>query len=398
MKHVVISNQGAEYQRRGQAWMYASNLVRMDEDIENGEPVEILTEAGEYLGTGLVSLNSHILVRILSRDRSLPVDEALFRKRIREAYEFRRTAEPDNPDNCRLIFGEADLLPGFLADRYNDVIVTQISSYGMEQRRDMLYRILLEELAADHQVINAVYERNDVKIRQKEGLSLYKGFWNGVSHETKTVINENGLKLNVDFENGQKTGYFLDQKSNRLLIRRAARGKRVLDCFTHTGGFALNAAYGNAAHVTAVDVSETALQQGRENARLNGLTNVEFVQADVFDYLKTCTPGSFDLIILDPPAFTKSRRTVDHAYHGYQQINLDAMNLLKENHGYLATCSCSRYMETALFEQMLKETAAKAGVILKQVSVSQQNADHPVLWTMDETSYLKFYLFQIMTI
>ncbi|MCR5449869.1 MAG: class I SAM-dependent rRNA methyltransferase [Solobacterium sp.] len=398
MKHVVISDQGAEYQRRGQAWMYASNLVRMDEDIENGEPVEILTEAGEYLGTGLVSLNSHILVRILSRDRSLPVDETLFRKRIREAYEFRRTAEPDNPDNCRLIFGEADLLPGFLADRYNDVIVTQISSYGMEQRKDMLYRILLEELAADHQVINAVYERNDVKIRQKEGLSLYKGFWKGVSHETKIVINENGLKLNVDFENGQKTGYFLDQKSNRLLIRRAARGKRVLDCFTHTGGFALNAAYGNAAHVTAVDVSETALQQGRANARLNGLTNVEFVQADVFDYLKTCTPGSFDLIILDPPAFTKSRRTVDHAYHGYQQINLDAMNLLKQNHGYLATCSCSRYMETALFEQMLKETAAKAGVILKQVSVSQQNADHPVLWTMDETSYLKFYLFQIMTI
>lgn len=398
MKHIVISDQGAEYQRRGQAWMYASNLIRMDENIENGEPAEILTEAGEYLGTGLVSLNSHILVRILSRDRSQPVDEALFRKRIREAYEFRKTAEPDNPDNCRLIFGEADLLPGFLADRYNDVIVTQISSYGMEQRRDMLYRILLEELTADHQVINAVYERNDVKIRQKEGLPLYKGFWNGVSHDTQTVINENGLKLNVDFENGQKTGYFLDQKSNRLLIRKAARGKRVLDCFTHTGGFALNAAYGNAAHVTAVDVSETALQQGRENAALNGLTNVEFVRADVFDYLKTCASGSFDLIILDPPAFTKSRRTVDHAYHGYQQINLDAMNLLKGNHGYLATCSCSRYMETALFEQMLKETAAKAGVILKQVSVSQQNADHPVLWTMDETSYLKFYLFQIMTI
>ena len=398
MKHIVISDQGTEYQRRGQAWMYASNLVRMDENIENGEPAEILTEAGEYLGTGLVSLNSHILVRILSRDRSQPIDEAFFRKRIREAYEFRKTAEPDNPDNCRLIFGEADLLPGFLADRYNDGIVTQISSYGMEQRRDMLYRILLEELTADHQVINAVYERNDVKIRQKEGLPLYKGFWNGVSHDTKTVINENGLKLNVDFENGQKTGYFLDQKSNRLLIRKAARGKRVLDCFTHTGGFALNAAYGNAAHVTAVDVSETALQQGRENAALNGLTNVEFVRADVFDYLKTCAPGSFDLIILDPPAFTKSRRTVDHAYHGYQQINLDAMNLLKGNHGYLATCSCSRYMETALFEQMLKETAAKAGVILKQVSVSQQNADHPVLWTMDETSYLKFYLFQIMTI
>ena len=237
-----------------------------------------------------------------------------------------------------------------------------------------------------------------MKIRQKEGLPLYKGFYIGEGHSTKTVINENGLKLNVDIENGQKTGYFLDQKSNRMLIRRAARGKRVLDCFTHTGGFALNAAYGKAAHVTAVDVSETALQQGRANAELNGLHNVEFVQADVFDYLKTCAPGSFDLIILDPPAFTKSRRTVDHAYHGYQQINLDAMNLLKENHGYLATCSCSRYMETALFETMLKETAAKAGVILKQISVSQQNADHPVLWTMDETSYLKFYLFQITTI
>ncbi|MBR2845417.1 MAG: class I SAM-dependent rRNA methyltransferase [Solobacterium sp.] len=398
MKHIVISDQGAEYQRRGQAWMYASNLVKMDEGIENGEPAEIVTEAGEYLGTGLVSLNSHILVRILSRDRSQPIDEALFRTRIHEAYMFRKTAEPDNLDNCRLIFGEADLLPGFLADRYNDVIVTQISSYGMEQRKDMLYRILLEELAADHQTVNAVYERNDVKIRQKEGLPLYKGFYIGEGQSTKTVINENGLKLNVDIENGQKTGYFLDQKSNRMLIRRAARGKRVLDCFTHTGGFALNAAYGNAAHVTAVDVSETALQQGRANAELNGLHNVEFVQADVFDYLKTCAPGSFDLIILDPPAFTKSRRTVDHAYHGYQQINLDAMNLLKENHGYLATCSCSRYMETALFETMLKETAAKAGVILKQISVSQQNADHPVLWTMDETSYLKFYLFQITTI
>ena len=398
MKHIVISDQGAEYQRRGQAWMYASNLVKMDEGIENGEPAEIVTEAGEYLGTGLVSLNSHILVRILSRDRSQPIDEALFRTRIHEAYMFRKTAEPDNLDNCRLIFGEADLLPGFLADRYNDVIVTQISSYGMEQRKDMLYRILLEELAADHQAVNAVYERNDVKIRQKEGLPLYKGFYIGEGHSTKTVINENGLKLNVDIENGQKTGYFLDQKSNRMLIRRAARGKRVLDCFTHTGGFALNAAYGKAAHVTAVDVSETALQQGRANAELNGLHNVEFVQADVFDYLKTCAPGSFDLIILDPPAFTKSRRTVDHAYHGYQQINLDAMNLLKENHGYLATCSCSRYMETALFETMLKETAAKAGVILKQISVSQQNADHPVLWTMDETSYLKFYLFQITTI
>lgn len=398
MKHIVISEQGAEYQRRGQAWMYASNLVKMDEGIENGEPAEIVTEAGEYLGTGLVSLNSHILVRILSRDRSQPIDEALFRTRIHEAYMFRKTAEPDNLDNCRLIFGEADLLPGFLADRYNDVIVTQISSYGMEQRKDMLYRILLEELAADHQTVNAVYERNDVKIRQKDGLPLYKGFYIGEGHSTKTVINENGLKLNVDIENGQKTGYFLDQKSNRMLIRRAARGKRVLDCFTHTGGFALNAAYGKAAHVTAVDVSETALQQGRANAELNGLHNVEFVQADVFDYLKTCAPGSFDLIILDPPAFTKSRRTVDHAYHGYQQINLDAMNLLKENHGYLATCSCSRYMETALFETMLKETAAKAGVILKQISVSQQNADHPVLWTMDETSYLKFYLFQITTI
>ena len=398
MKHIVISDQGAEYQRRGQAWMYASNLVKMDEGIENGEPAEIVTEAGEYLGTGLVSLNSHILVRILSRDRSQPIDEALFRTRIHEAYMFRKTAEPDNLDNCRLIFGEADLLPGFLADRYNDVIVTQISSYGMEQRKDMLYRILLEELAADHQTVNAVYERNDVKIRQKEGLPLYKGFYIGEGQSTKTVINDNGLKLNVDIENGQKTGYFLDQKSNRMLIRRAARGKRVLDCFTHTGGFALNAAYGKAAHVTAVDVSETALQQGRANAELNGLHNVEFVQADVFDYLKTCAPGSFDLIILDPPAFTKSRRTVDHAYHGYQQINLDAMNLLKENHGYLATCSCSRYMETALFETMLKETAAKAGVILKQISVSQQNADHPVLWTMDETSYLKFYLFQITTI
>ena len=397
IKHVVISDKGAEFLRKGQMWMYASNLETMDEGIENGDPVEIVTNEGEYLGTGLVSLKSHILVRILSRTRQTKIDQNLFRERIEQAWNYRKVTERDNLDNCRIIFSEADLLPGFLADRYNDIIVTQISSYGMEQRKGMLYDILLDVLRKDGQQISGIYERNDIRIREKEGLPLYQGFWQNLKHAAETVISENGLKLHVDFENGQKTGYFLDQKRNRLLIRQLSKGLRVMDCFTHTGGFALNAALGGALSVEAVDVSDTALKQAQRNAEANHLENVSFVQADVFDYLETCRAGDYDLIILDPPAFTKSRRTADHAYQGYKKINLAAMNLLKENQGYLATCSCSRYMESAMFEQMLKEAADEAGVYLKQISVSQQNSDHPILWMMDETSYLKFYLFRIVT-
>lgn len=393
---ITISPEGESWLDKGQMWMYRNNLVNLDDSIENGTLVDITTVDGRYMGTGFLSKLSHITVRILSKDQQEIIDRDFFRKRIQFAYDFRKTLEQDNLTNCRLIFGEADELPGLTVDRYNDILVCQISSYGMEQIKDELYELLLEVLRNDGQDVKGIYERNDINVRSKEGLSEEKGFWRNAKLPTKTVINENGLLLNVDVENGQKTGYFLDQKANRVLLRKMAHGKSVLDCFSHTGGFALNAAFGNAKEVVAVDVSQTALNQGYENAKLNHLEErISFVKADVFDYLEQCEKGKFDIIVLDPPAFTKSRRTIDHAYSGYKNINMKAMKLLNKG-GYLITCTCSRFMELANFEKMLRESALESGVTLKQVSVTQQNHDHPILWTMEETSYLKFYIFQIV--
>ena len=391
---VKISDQGAQFLKNGQMWMYVNNLASDIAGMENGSQVDVETEAGEYLGTGLLSKDSHITVRIFSKSHE-NIDEDFFRQKIEAAWLFRKTVEPENLDNCRIIFGEADGLPGLTCDRYNDILVTQITCYGLEQKKEMLYRALLEILQKDGQDVDAIYERNDVQSRTKEGLQLYKGFYGDAVKPTVTVIHENGLALNVDIENGQKTGYFLDQKSNRVIVRHLSKGKRVCDCFTHTGGFALNAAYGGASEVIGVDVSASALEEARANAALNHLGQAKFVQADVFDYLDTLKKNEFDLIVLDPPAFTKSRKTVMKAYNGYKRINLQAMHVLAGG-GYLVTCSCSRYMETALFEKMLREAAQEAGVTLKQVSVTQQNSDHPILWTMEESSYLKFFVFQIL--
>ena len=392
---VIISDQGAAFLEKGQMWMYANNLDSEIDTMENGCEADIETHDGKYLGTGYLSKKSHIPVRILTKDKDAVLDSAFFEKKIRDAWNFRKTTNRKNLDNIRIIFGEADGLPGLTADRYNNVIVTQITSFGLDQRKEMIYAALLKVLKEDGQKIDAIYERNDVKSREKEGLTLYKGFYGEGRADTVQVISENGLKLNVDIENGQKTGYFLDQKSNRVLLGEMAYGKRVLDCFTHTGGFALNAAYGNAKEVIGVDVSETALAQARENAKLNHLENVSFVQADVFVYMDTLKEHEFDIIVLDPPAFTKSKRTVMKAYNGYKRINKQAMHVLRGG-GYLITCSCSRYMETDLFEKMLREAAMEEKVVLKQVSVTQQNSDHPILWTMKETSYLKFFIFQIL--
>ena len=392
---VKINTLGAVFVEKGQAWMYRNNLASDISSLQNGCIVDIETEDGRYLGTGMLSKESHITVRILSRNRNEVIDASFFEKKIRQAWEFRKTVEPDNLDNCRVIFGEADDLPGLTVDRYNCVLVAQITSWGMESRKDVIYEILLSVLKHDGQDVSAIYERNDVQSRTKEGLSLYKGFYENNTADTVQVICENGLYLNVDIENGQKTGYFLDQKSNRVLLRNIAKGKKVLDCFTHTGGFALNAAKGGAQHVTGVDVSATALFEAKANARLNHLDNVDFIQADVFDYLDTLQKGQFDIIVLDPPAFTKSRKTVMKAYNGYKRINMQAMNALRDG-GYLITCSCSRYMETQQFEKMLIEAASETGVRLKQISVTQQNGDHPILWLMSETSYLKFYIFQVL--
>ena len=393
---VSVNEQGRPFLENGQMWMYRNNLILHDENVKDGDIVRIESEDGKFIASGFYSDCSHIAVRILSRNEHDVFDRAFFEKRIQAAFDFRKATNYDNLRSCRMIYSEADLLPGFIADLYQDILVTQVSCSGMEQRKQMIYDIIRNVLGAEGIEIHGIYERNDIAARAKEGLEQYKGFYGKSESSPQVVINENGLLLNVDIENGQKTGYFLDQKSNRMLIRHYAKGMKVLDCFTHTGGFALNAALGNAEHVSAVDVSKTALDQAYANACLNHLEDrMEFIQADVFEYLDEIQEGQFDLIILDPPAFTKSRKTVFKAYNGYKRINKRAMEVLK-NGGYLATCSCSRYMETSLFEQMLKEAAHEAGVLLKQVSVTQQNSDHPVLWQNDETSYLKFYIFQIL--
>ncbi|WP_294207811.1 class I SAM-dependent rRNA methyltransferase [uncultured Solobacterium sp.] len=394
---ITISSEGETWLQKGQMWMYRNNLEQADENIPDGAIVNIISNDGTYYGTGFYSPISHITCRILSKNESELIDKSFFERRIRFAYDYRKTVEPNNLSNCRYVFGEADLLPGLVVDCYNDILVTQISNTGMEQHKQMIYDILLEVFKENGHIIQAIYERNDIKVREKEGLTSYKGFYyNPNNISPQTIINENGIQLQVDIENGQKTGYFLDQKSNRVLLRNIARNKRVLDCFSHTGGFALNAAYGNAKAVTAVDVSNTALQQGYQNAKLNHLEDkIQFVQADVFDYLEQLKVNEFDIIVLDPPAFTKSRKTVNSAYYGYKNINMKAMNVLR-NGGYLITCSCSRFMETKLFEQMLLESAKECGVTLRQISVTQQNSDHPILWTMDETSYLKYFIFQIL--
>ncbi|MBQ7993188.1 MAG: class I SAM-dependent rRNA methyltransferase [Solobacterium sp.] len=392
---VVISEKGKPFLEKGQMWMYSNNVIRTDSSCEDGEPVRIVDEEGTFIAKGFYSAVSHVTVRILTRDEDEVIDRAFFRRRIRAAADYRRTAERENLTCCRVVFSEADLLPGLVCDRYGAVLVIQISCAGFEKRKDMICELLEEELSKDAPV-EAVYIRNDIPSRTKEGLDQYTGFWNEKTYECPVIVEENGLKLDVDYIDGQKTGYFLDQKTNRMLVRRMAKGHKVLDCFTHTGGFALNAALGGAAEVTAVDVSGLALEAGLANAKLNHLEErMRFVQADVFEYLDTLEKGQFDFIILDPPAFTKSRKTVYKAYNGYKRINAQAMRALKGG-GWLATCSCSRYMETGLFEQMLKEAAFEAGVILRQVSVTQQNADHPILWLMEETSYLKFYIFQIL--
>ena len=311
--------------------------------------------------------------------------------------------DAEDLDCCRIIFGEADEFPGLTVDRFHDILVTQTLSFGMEQLKPVIFPLLSKVLREDGQTIRGIYERNDVAIRKLEGLEEYKGFYDlpGEERPSRTVtrITENGVKYRVDFENGQKTGFFLDQKYNRRAVARIARGKRVLDCFTHTGSFALNAALGGAEHVHAVDISESAVQLARENAQLNGLEGkMDFTAANVFDLLpelERAGKRDYDFIILDPPAFTKSRRTMDGAYRGYKEINMRAMKLLPRG-GYLATCSCSHFMPEEQFVKMLFSAARDAQVELKQIEARQQSPDHPILWNVPETNYLKFYLFQVV--
>ena len=400
---VTVSAKAERALRAGHPWVYAEEIRGSAGELAPGGITDVFSQKGAWLGAGIYSPSSKIAVRVLSENANDRYDEAFFARRIKYALEYRRTVMGGDFNACRLIFGEADGLPGVTVDRFEDVLVTQIMSYGMEQRKDALYAALAAQLADMGVAIRGIYERSESPLRAKEGLEPVSGWYEGLPHsgDTSTVITENGVKYTVDFAAGQKTGFFLDQKYNRQAVARLAKGKRVLDCFTHTGSFALNAAKGGAAFVRAVDVSETAVELARQNAALNGLDGqMEFVAANVFDLLpqleESHDPADrFDFIILDPPAFTKSRKTVDSAFRGYKEINLRAMKLLPRG-GYLATASCSHFMEESRFIKMLHSAAHDTGRELRQIEVRQQAPDHPVLWNVPETAYLKFFLFQVV--
>ena len=402
---VTVSKKAENAIRGGHPWIYDAEVGEDTSNFENGCLVDAFSEKDTYLGTGLLSQNSKIRVRLLSDNANETFTEAFFRRRLSYALAYRKTVMGETDFRCcRLIFGEADGLPGLTVDRYEDLLVSEVLSYGIEQRKDMLYRLLRELLETEYGVrIRGIFERNESAIRELEGLKKGKGWYDGAGmpplpESAVTEITENGIRYRVDVENGQKTGFFLDQKYNRLAAAKLARGKRVLDCFTHTGSFGLNAALGGAAHVTAVDVSESAIEMAGANAALNGLEgSMDFVCADVFDLLPKLAEehAAYDYVILDPPAFTKSRRAVRGAERGYKEINCRAMKLLKRG-GYLATCSCSHFMESDLFLRMLQSAARDAGVSLKLIEARRQAPDHPVLLNVPETDYLKFYLLQLV--
>ena len=388
---------------QGHPWVYGEEVLQTEGLTLNGGLVDIISRKGRYLGTGLLSEQSKIRVRLISRNANDRFDEAFWERKLRWAWEYRKAVlRSEDLTCCRIIFGEADAFPGLTVDRFNDLLAVQVLSIGMEVRKDFLIPALVRILREDGQTISGVFERNDEALREKEGLEQGKG-WFPLSGEEPpssavTEITENGVKYLVDVENGQKTGFFLDQKFNRQAVARLAKGRTVLDCFTHTGSFALNAAMGGAAHVTAVDVSQSAVEMARANVERNGLTGVvDCVCANVFDLLPSLEkePAKYDFIILDPPAFTKSRRTVRNAMSGYKEINYRAMKLLPRG-GYLATCSCSHFATEEKFVEMLHDAARDAGVQLRQIEARQQSCDHPILWGVEETDYLKFYLFQVV--
>ena len=390
--------------RGGHPWVFADEIVSVSRGYENGDIVDVYSGKDRYLGSGFVNDHSKIRVRLLSGNANDRFDEAFWRRRLQYAVDYRRAVMGEDFSNCRLIFGEADQFPGLTVDRFGPILVTQTLSLGIERIKDLLFPALVEILRSMGETIDAIYERNDVGLRIKEGMKEYKAFYSAEGLKTDldghVEICENGVRYDVDYINGQKTGFFLDQKYNRLVTARLTKGKRVLDCFTHTGSFGLNCARQGAEHVTSVDISADAIALCRENARRNGLEDkVDYVCADVFQLLTDMAnqgeKGSFDFIILDPPAFTKSSATVKNAIRGYKEINLKAMKLLPRG-GYLATCSCSHFMTDELFRKMLHDAAADAQVSLRQIEARQQGPDHPILWNVPETDYLKFYIFQVV--
>lgn len=399
---VTVTKKGEKFIKGGHVWVYADEITNRFGQYQNGDLVDVLTEKGSYLGTGYINDNSKINVRIISKNANDKFDAAFYKRRVGYAIEHRLTVMGSDFSCCRLIFGEADGFPGLTVDLFGNIVVTQVLCLGTEKVKHIIFPAIVETLSCHGVEVKAIFERNDVAIRQKEGLEQYKAFYplDGLQTDLdgKTVITENSVKYTVDYINGQKTGFFLDQKYNRLAAGKIAKGKTVLDCFTHTGAFALNCAFAGAKHVTGVDISKEAVELCRKNAELNGLTNVDFVCENVFELLtRLYDEGKkpFDFIILDPPAFTKSSSTVKNAQRGYKEINLKAMKLLPRG-GYLATCSCSHFMTDELFKKMLHDAAFDAGVSLMQIEARQQSPDHPILWSVPETDYLKFYIFRVV--
>jgi len=397
---VKVSRKAEAFIIGGHPWVYDSEVFDDDGNTPDGGIVDITNQRGSYLATGYINRHSKIRLRILTRNANEKIDHAFFRRRLLRAVDYRRRVMGEQFDNCRLIFGESDGFPGLTVDRFGPVLVTQTLSLGTEQHKMDIMAALVEILNESGENITGVFERNDVSVRTLEGMEQGKG-WLPVSGlpeggSTDVIITENGVKYHVDIENGQKTGFFLDQKFNRQAVGSIAAGLRVLDCFTHTGSFALNCAKGGAASVVAADISEEAIENARANARLNGLEDrMEFRCVNVFDFLPTIKHGEYDMIILDPPAFTKARGTIDSALRGYKEINLRAMKALSGG-GYLATCSCSHFVTDELFCNMIRSAASDAGVSLRQIEGRQQAKDHPIMWNVPETAYLKFYIFQKM--
>ena len=380
--------------KSGGMWIFDNEVASIMGSFVNGDIVLVHDFDGYPLGRGFINTNSRIVVRLLSRDENTVIDEEFFEKRVRDAWEYRKKVT--DTSSCRVIFGEADFLPGFIVDKFSDVLVVQSLALGIDRYKEMLVELLKKVLAEDGIRICGVYERSDVKVRKQEGMEPYKGFI-GEEFPTLVEIVENGVKYQVDVKDGQKTGFFLDQKYNRLAIQKLCKNARVLDCFTHTGSFALNAGYAGAKEVTGVDASRLAVDQATANAALNGLSDsVKFICEDVFDLLpKLEEKGEkYDVVILDPPAFTKSRSSVKNAVKGYREINLRAMKLVKDG-GFLATCSCSHFMDYQLFTQTIGQAARNVHKRLRQVEYRTQAPDHPILWSADESYYLKFYIFQV---
>lgn len=381
--------------KAGSAWVYDNEIDSIMGNFENGDIVTVHDFDGYFLGYGFINTKSKITVRILSRKKDTVIDDAFLEERVQAAWDYRK--QVIDTGSCRLIFGEADFLPGIVVDKFADVLVVESLALGIDKLKLQILDAVKRVLAKDGITVRGIYERSDAKVREQEGMERYKGFI-GEPFDTRVEIVENGVKYIVDVEDGQKTGFFLDQKKNRAAMHSVCKGKRVLDCFTHTGSFALNAGIAGATEVIGVDASELGVEQARENARLNGLENkVSFVCADVFDFLPALEEKGekFDVVILDPPAFTKSRNSIKNAVKGYREINVRGMKLVKDG-GFLATCSCSHFMDPELFHKTIMEAARGAHKRLRQVEFRTQAPDHPILWAADSSYYLKFYIFQVV--